>query len=255
MGITIREPGEGDFFSWLSLYADYATYHGRQLTDQGALVVWSWLSEPTHSERGLVAVEDDGRLIGLVHYHDVPRPLDGSHALLIDDLFVLEEHREQGFGRALIESVAAIATASGIRIVEWVADPADSDSRGFYDELADHTDVSVYRLRSAEGPTADDTAGDDSTPEGAGQDATAPAREGSAEAVEAGDETPAVTDAASGEPTDATERPTESASEESHADNDAGEARTADEDATAGALDATEPDSGAAAEAEQHQES
>lgn len=161
MGITIREPGEGDFFSWLALYEDYATYHGRQLTDQGALVVWSWLSEPSHSERGLVAVGDDGALIGLVHFHDVPRPLDGVHALHIDDLFVLEEHREQGYGRALIESVASLGAASGIRSVEWITKPADGESRGFYDEIGDFTEVAVYRLRQAEESAADDDGSSD----------------------------------------------------------------------------------------------
>lgn len=158
MGITIREPGEGDFFSWLALYEDYAGYNGRQLTDQGALVVWSWLAEPAHSERGFVAVADDGALIGLVHFHDVPRPLDGMHALQIDDLFVLEEHREHGYGRALIEAVSTLATASGISIVEWTAAHNDADSRRFYDEFADFTEEVVYRLRPVDAAGAGDDA-------------------------------------------------------------------------------------------------
>ncbi|MGN6205559.1 N-acetyltransferase family protein [Humibacter sp.] len=147
MGITIREPGEGDFFSWLALYEDYAAFYGRQLTDQGALLVWSWLTDAAHSERGLVAVDDEGALVGLVHFHDVPRPLEGDRALHIDDLFVLEEHREQGYGRTLIEAVADLGAGSGIRVVQWLAKPEDSDARGFYDEIADASEVVVYRLR------------------------------------------------------------------------------------------------------------
>ena len=150
MGITIREPAEGDFFSWLGLYEDYAALFDRELDDQGALLVWSWLTDASHTERGLVAVGDDGALVGLVHYHDVPRPLEGVHALHIDDLFVLQEHREQGYGRALIEAVAAQGAASGIRIVEWVFDSTDSHARELYDEIADASEVTVYRLRSQE---------------------------------------------------------------------------------------------------------
>ncbi|GAB3608132.1 GNAT family N-acetyltransferase [Humibacter ginsengiterrae] len=150
MGITIREPAEGDFFSWLALYEDYAAFYGRQLTDQGALLVWSWLTDAAHSERGLVAVDDEGALVGLVHFHDVPRPLEGGHALHIDDLFVLEEHREQGYGRTLIEAVASLGAASGIRVVQWLAKPEDSDVRGFYDEIADASEETVYRLRPQE---------------------------------------------------------------------------------------------------------
>ncbi|MHA7986749.1 GNAT family N-acetyltransferase [Rathayibacter sp. CAU 1779] len=171
MGITIREPAEGDFFSWLALYEDYATYYERALTDQGALLVWSWLTDAARAERGLVAVDDGGALIGLVHYHEVPRPLDGDHALHIDDLFVLEEHREQGYGRALIEAVATVGAEFGTPLVQWLAKPDDPDARSFYDEIADASSVVVYRLRtaqpapvepaSAEAPSADDVTTDD----------------------------------------------------------------------------------------------
>lgn len=150
MAITVREPAEGDFFSWLALYEDYAAFYGRTLTDQGALLVWSWLTDAAHAERGLVAVDDDGALVGLVHFHQVPRPLDGDHALHIDDLFVVEEHREQGHGRSLIDAVAAQATQGGLGVVQWLARPDDEDARAFYDEIADASDVVVYRLRHDE---------------------------------------------------------------------------------------------------------
>ncbi|HWD61411.1 MAG TPA: GNAT family N-acetyltransferase [Humibacter sp.] len=147
MGITIREPAEGDFFSWLALYEDYATFYERSLTDQGALLVWSWLTDAAYAERGLVAVDDDGSLVGLVHFHQVPRPLDGDHALHIDDLFVLEEHREQGYGRSLIDAVGA---ENGAGVVQWLAKTEDADARAFYDEIADASELVVYRLRRDE---------------------------------------------------------------------------------------------------------
>ena len=147
MGITIREPAEGDFFSWLGLYEDYAALFDRELDDQGALLVWSWLTDASHTERGLVAVGDDGALVGLVHYHDVPRPLEGVHALHIDDLFVVEEHREQGVGRSLIDAVASLASDGGKGVVQWLAKSGDAEGREFYDQIADASEVVVYRLR------------------------------------------------------------------------------------------------------------
>ena len=147
MGITIREPAEGDFFSWLALYEDYAAFYERPLTDQGALLVWSWLTDAALSERGLVAVDDAGSLVGLVHFHLVPRPLDGDHAQHIDDLFVVEEHREQGVGRSLIDAVASLASDGGKGVVQWLAKSGDAEGREFYDQIADASEVVVYRLR------------------------------------------------------------------------------------------------------------
>lgn len=147
MNITIREPVEGDFFSWLALYEDYAASFGQQLTDTGALLVWSWLADAAHSERGLVAVDDAGVLIGLVHFHDEPRPLEGARAMHVDDLFVPEEHREQGVGHGLLDAVAALGAAAGIHTVEWLVKGDDAAARGFYDRIADASDMVVYRLR------------------------------------------------------------------------------------------------------------
>ena len=157
MGITIREPAEGDFFSWLAIYEDYAAANQRQLTDQGALLVWSWLTDAASSEHGLVAVDDAGALVGLVHYHVVPRPLDGDHALHVDDLFVLEEHRQEGTGHALIDAVGAVAAASGVTVVQWYASPGDAESRAFYDQIGDAAGVVIYRLRGAQ-PTVEQVA-------------------------------------------------------------------------------------------------
>ena len=171
MGITIREPAEGDFFSWLAVYEDYAASYERQLTDQGALLVWSWLTDAASPERGLVAVDDAGALVGLVHFHVVPRPLDGDHALHIDDLFVLEEHRQEGTGRSLIDAIGAMAAASGIEVVQWYARPGDAEARAFYDQIGDAAGVVIYRLRGAQAPStvpAPASAPDAVGPEGTG---------------------------------------------------------------------------------------
>ena len=48
MSIEVRPVRDGDFFAWLDLYAKYAEFYETELTDQKALVLWSWLTDPDH---------------------------------------------------------------------------------------------------------------------------------------------------------------------------------------------------------------
>jgi GNAT superfamily N-acetyltransferase len=147
MGITIREPGEGDFFPWLGLYEQFADARGATLTDLVALRVWSWLTDDAAPERGLVAVDESGALVALVHFHEVPRPLNGDRALELDDLFVAEDHRSAGTARALLDAVVGRGAQRGIRAIQWIDRSGDDTTRALSETHGDRTDAALYTLR------------------------------------------------------------------------------------------------------------
>lgn len=142
MAISVRTPSQGDFFPWLGLYESYATAHGVQLDDHRALVVWTWLTDDSVGLSGLVAV-DDGRVVGLVHFQEQSRPLEGDRVYVIDDLEV-EAGRGDDVVRALVDAVSETAARRGGTAVRWVLDPSDARDRDPLEGIGERTDLVVY---------------------------------------------------------------------------------------------------------------
>ncbi|HEY5224543.1 MAG TPA: GNAT family N-acetyltransferase [Microbacteriaceae bacterium] len=145
MSITIRTPSDGDFFDWLGLYEEYAQFYEEPLTDQRALQLWSWLTDASHEENGLVAV-DDGSLVGLVHFREFTRPLEADQGSYIDDLFVKDDARHTGVGRALIDAVSDRARAAGHGVVQWITAADNAEAQRLYDDVATRTPWVTYEI-------------------------------------------------------------------------------------------------------------
>ncbi|WP_158863895.1 GNAT family N-acetyltransferase [Leifsonia sp. AG29] len=145
MAIEVRPVRDGDFFAWLDLYAKYAEFYETELTDQKALVLWSWLTAPEHEEEGYVAVDGD-RIVGLANLREFARPLEGDRGLFLDDLFVLEEERDKGIGHALIEKARAIAAERGLGVVQWVTAQDNQTAQRVYDSVAERTAWVTYEI-------------------------------------------------------------------------------------------------------------
>jgi GNAT superfamily N-acetyltransferase len=146
MSITIRPVREEDFFAWLELYAGYAAFYETELTDEKALLLWSWLINPGHEESGYVAVDDDDRLVGLAHVREFARPLETDRSLFLDDLFVAEDVRGQGIGRQFIEFVREVAKDRGLGAVQWITAADNEQAQHLYDAVATKTPWVTYEL-------------------------------------------------------------------------------------------------------------
>ena len=119
MTIAIREPRDSDFFPWLSLYEAYTAARGADLTEQKALLLWTWLSDPAHVESALIAVDDEGSVVGLAHFHTFPRPLEGDSGVFVDALYLSADVSDQSVGQRLLDAVREYATAHGAGVVRW----------------------------------------------------------------------------------------------------------------------------------------
>jgi GNAT superfamily N-acetyltransferase len=148
MSITIRPVREEDFFAWLELYAGYAAFYDTELTDEKALLLWSWLINPAHEESGFVAVDndDDDRLVGLAHVREFTRPLETDRALYLDDLYVAEDHRGSGIGRQLLDFVRDLAKERNLGIVQWITASDNEDAQRLYDAVAGKTSWVTYEM-------------------------------------------------------------------------------------------------------------
>jgi GNAT superfamily N-acetyltransferase len=146
MAVTTRAVKSGDFFAWLDLFIAYGEYYESRVTDETALVVWSWLENSEHPMRGLVAETENGDLVGFTHFRTFARPLHADHGLQIDDLFVTSEQRRRGTGNALLEGVRELARAERAGVVRWITADDEGEAQQLSEHVASRTSSVVYDL-------------------------------------------------------------------------------------------------------------
>jgi len=116
------------------------------MTDEKALLVWSWISDPENELEAYFAVDEDDTPIGLAHVREFVRPLDGSKGLYLDDLFVSPDARGAGAGSALLESLRDSARERGLSVVRWITAKDNENARRLYDRFAQKTKWVTYDL-------------------------------------------------------------------------------------------------------------
>jgi len=145
--VKIRALTEADRRRWEELYAGYAVFYKVTQTPDMRARVWGWLHDPAHESRGLVAVDDTGRLIGIAHYRTFARPLAAAKGGFLDDLFVDPEARGSGAADALIGALRDMAPVEGWTVIRWITAEDNYRARGVYDRVAEQTRWVTYDIK------------------------------------------------------------------------------------------------------------
>ncbi len=82
----------------------------------------------------ILIAERDGVAVGLAIFCEVYASWDGRSIMLLEDLYLRDDARGSGLGRALLARVAAAARERGCRRVEWVVE-SGNPARDFYEHL------------------------------------------------------------------------------------------------------------------------
>jgi GNAT superfamily N-acetyltransferase len=143
----IVRPTEQHRAGWDVLYAGYAEFYKAEQTPAMRDRVWSWIHDPAHEVEAFLAVDADGRPIGLAHYRAFARPLSASVGGFLDDLFVAREARGGGAADALIEAVAAEGRRRGWSVIRWITADDNYRARAVYDRLAARAKWVIYDLK------------------------------------------------------------------------------------------------------------
>ena len=96
----------------------------------------------------LIAEDDAGEAVGFaLFFHNFSTFL-GRPGIYLEDLFVRPEARGQGYGKALLARLAAIAVERGCGRLEWAVLNWNTPSIEFYESMGarPNTDWTVYRL-------------------------------------------------------------------------------------------------------------
>jgi hypothetical protein len=148
MTVSIREARDSDFFPWLNLYEGYAAARGVELSEQQALQLWTWLSDPNHPESALVALDESGELTGLVHFHSFPRPLRAETGVFIDAIHAEDPSvAEQLFG-----AVREAAAARHAAIIRWTQAEGETLPAVLADAGGEPSSSAYFELQTAAQP-------------------------------------------------------------------------------------------------------
>ena len=142
--MNIRIARETDFGQWLPLWKGYQTFYKTVIPEATTGTTWARFHDPSEPMHCAVA-EEDGRLIGMVHYIQHRSCWTTGDYVYLQDLFTDPEFRGKGVGRALIEHVYARAAEGGASRVWWLTHESNAQAMLLYDRIADKSGFVQYR--------------------------------------------------------------------------------------------------------------
>lgn len=145
MAQTIRPLTSADRTAWNPLWQGYLDFYKTELTPDMTETTWNRLLDPAEDMFCLVAENEDGEMIGIVHflYHRVTWAVEDR--CYLEDLFVAASARGTGAGRALIEAVYAAADERGADQVYWLTQEFNAEGRRLYDRVGRLTPFIKYQ--------------------------------------------------------------------------------------------------------------
>lgn len=147
--MIVRPVEQGDLEEWRPLWDGYNEFYersGESSPPRGVTdVTWQRFLDPDVPMFALVA-EDDGQLVGLVHYLFHLSTTRIEQVCYLRDLFTLPTERGKGIGRSLIEAVSERAHTEGVDSVYWQTHETNTAGRRLYDSVAENEGFIVYTL-------------------------------------------------------------------------------------------------------------
>lgn len=145
--LHIRPITNIDFDAWLPLWEGYNAFYGRQgetaLDVNITKTTWERFLNKKEPINAFVA-EQNGQLVGLVHYIFHRSTTRINDVCYLQDLYVKKDLRGAGIGRQLIKAVYDAAQASGSSRVYWQTQDSNTPGRALYDKVAKHLGFIVY---------------------------------------------------------------------------------------------------------------
>lgn len=154
MTIQIKPLTQVNKDQWQALWQGYLTFYKTSLSQQVTDNTWQNIlaANQIHgfgaflANDSNVADESTDELVGIVHIVIHPNTWNDTDCVYLEDLYVNEQARGMGAGRALIEHVYGFAQTHNCNRVYWVTNEDNHTARKLYDKLATKTDMVQYRF-------------------------------------------------------------------------------------------------------------
>ena len=145
--ITIRPLRPEDRPDWAELWTGYLAFYETAVAPEVHDSTFARLLGEDPQDFSCFVAEQDGRLVGLVHYLFHRHAWKIERVCYLQDLFARPETRGTGVGRALIEAVYAEADRQGAPTVYWLTQDFNETARRLYDRIGVKTPFIKYNRR------------------------------------------------------------------------------------------------------------
>lgn len=146
--VEITPIADGEFEQLLPLIAAYQRFYQVEEIDEGRNRAFFRRFLAPSEDGLLLGARRDGRLVGYACLYWHFSSLEAVESVLMNDLYVTEDARGEGVGRALIEATAEVARERGVPFVEWSTAPDNSTAQRLYDSTgAERSEWVSYELR------------------------------------------------------------------------------------------------------------
>jgi GNAT superfamily N-acetyltransferase len=136
MTFRVRPARPGDEHTLFALIQALARYEKLEHTVTGdAERLRAHLFGPAPSVSALLAESDAGAALGFALFFSNYSTFLTSPGVYLEDLFVIEEARGRGVGRALLREVARIALERGAGRLEWTVLDWNAKAISFYESV------------------------------------------------------------------------------------------------------------------------
>ncbi|WP_372387272.1 GNAT family N-acetyltransferase [Xanthomonas axonopodis] len=142
--VEIKAIDQSDFAVWLVLWKGYLKFYKADIPDSVTSETWDRFLNPAEPMNAALAIVD-GKPQGLVHWIYHRSTWTTGNYCYLQDLFVSDEARGGGIGRALIEHVYAQAQQHGASRVIWLTHETNQNAMQLYDRIAERSGFVQYR--------------------------------------------------------------------------------------------------------------
>ncbi|MEM6962345.1 MAG: GNAT family N-acetyltransferase [Myxococcota bacterium] len=140
----VRAIRHHDRADWEPLWRGYQLFYGVSIEESVSATTWSRLLDSQEPVSGALAWVGN-EAIGMVHYIRHRSCWTVEDYCYLQDLFVKQESRRHGAGRALIEYVCRAAEQHGCARVYWLTQEDNLDAIKLYDKVAERSGFIQYR--------------------------------------------------------------------------------------------------------------
>lgn len=134
--LKVRPLQLSDQADWKKLWQGYLDFYKQDLPDDVTETVWKRLMNPDHELRGFVALLED-EIVGFTHYFCHVSTWNVTSYCYLEDLYVDQNTRSQGVGRALIMTVKDTAQKEGATKLYWFTNKDNKTAQALYNKVAD----------------------------------------------------------------------------------------------------------------------